>query len=566
MIRTSGGGTSIDSGEAFLSSIRGNMVKTGYVPEVLNMTVTPAPREEGESPITATINRDTFVAYVPASTTITLTYTTAWSADPALYGISVSGTPVNGDIITVVYVQAERGTITPAMPTTFNSTGWNLYDNATGYARVVRYSTVYGFKLGGTYSLVDFSETLTGARTSVTLENGYFTVPSDGYVFVTGGDETTYIYATWADWTDTYEGDFETYTVDTIDLSTIMVGFPNGLLAVGNVRDEINFNTQTAISRIERLAYTPENLAIVIASGVEYDTDTNYIYAVRSNPFTTTIEVSGTYTVSDHGIEFYTGSTDTPVITEILYGENLKEYLQHDVPEALADLNSKLLKPITITLDTVTNTSGSYTHTTTNGNVTEDMKPIQIQYGIPQTFLAPVEVTTGDGFVTLTCSSVSGTSTVSVTMVHTQPVDGGQSIHPAVTSTEFDILADRIGAISTLTTTNKSNTVGAINEVNTAMANKANKSDLRVKYLANSAKTTITITTTSTLDAKTLFLVMHRNSDNGLTLVSGGGVVNNLIANASLTASVSGNVITLTGNNLYYGSITVISGVEFTLA
>lgn len=90
----------------------------------------------------------------------------------------------------------------------------------------------------------------------------------------------------------------------------------------------------------------------------------------------------------------------------------------------------------------------------------------------------------------------------------------------------------------------------------------------KVKNVTNGGVTTIKITTASTLDAKDLFLIMHRNSDNGLTLVSGGGVVNNIVnsSSAGLTASVSGNTITMTGNNLYYARVTVIGGVNFTLS
>lgn len=328
--RTSGGDASIEDGSASLTSIKGNMIHTGYVAESINMTVSPAERAEGVDPITATLDRDTFVAYVSESGTTTLTYTTAWSADPTNYGITVTGTPISGDVITVVYVKENRGTITPANPASFNSTGWNLFNGTDGYARVVKYSDDYGYKIGGTYSLVDFATTPTGTRSAVTVTDGYFTVPSDGYVFVSGSDATTYIYATWSDWIDDYEGDFESYTVDSIDLTEVMLIFPYGLLAVGNVRDEINLNAQQAINRIERLSYTAENLETVIESGVDYECDTNYIYAVRSTAATTSITVDPSYTVSDHGIEFFTG-TSVAVIAEALYGENLKDKLRTDV-------------------------------------------------------------------------------------------------------------------------------------------------------------------------------------------------------------------------------------------
>lgn len=401
--RTSGGNAPIESGNASLSTIKGNMIKTGYVAEVLDMTVNAVPRVappaitatidnatfeayvetagtytltytdgwdedptdygitvtndpvdgdeivvvwDGENDpvmtvnaverpvppaITATIDKATFRAYVATSGTVTLSYTSAWSASPALYGITVQNTPVSGDSIVVDYVKENRGTITPANVSAFNSTGWNLYDNDTGYAKVIKYSDTYGYYIGGNYSIVAFAATPTGTPSAVTVNDGYFNIPSDGYIIITGGDATTYIFPTWSDWVDGYEGDFEPYTVDTINLSSIMVSFTAGLCAIGEVRDELNFNIQKAYSRIDRMAYTAENLAAVIATGRAYDTDTNYIYVVRETPVEYSFSIDGTYSVSDHGIEYFTASTTTPVICETLYGENLKDKLRTDV-------------------------------------------------------------------------------------------------------------------------------------------------------------------------------------------------------------------------------------------
>lgn len=335
IIRTSGGEASIADGSAWLSEIRGNMTKTGYVAESLQMTVTPATREEGDEPITATIDRDTFVAYVSTSGTTTLTYTTEWSADPANYGITVTGTPVDGDEIVVVYVKENRGTITTATPSSFLSTGWNLYNHTAGYARVVNYSSEYGFMIDGTYTGLAFATTLSGEQTEITPVDGYFTLPAgaeDGYVFVTGGNATdTAIWMTWSDWTEEANGGvFEAYSQTTIDLSGVMVNFPDGLMRIGNTYDEINLNTQRAYSRIEKMQYTAENLAGVIASGVPYDTDTSYIYAVRVSPATYTITLDGEYTCSDHGMEMFIG-TSIPVTASSLYGNDLKGKLRRDV-------------------------------------------------------------------------------------------------------------------------------------------------------------------------------------------------------------------------------------------
>jgi hypothetical protein len=235
-------------------------------------------------------------------------------------------------LITVTYVKGNRGTITVATPTSFVSTGWNLYNHAAGYARVVNYSDEYGFMIDGTYTALEFSETLSGTRTTITPVDGFFTINADGFVWVTGGNETdTAIWMTWSDWTDEPNGGvFEAYTSSTVDLSGVMVDFPDGLMRIGNNYDEINLNTGRAYSRIQKMEYTTENLEAVIASGVEYDTDENYIYAVRQFPATYTISLDGEYTVSDHGLEMYVGTT-LPVTSSSLYGQDLKGKLRRDV-------------------------------------------------------------------------------------------------------------------------------------------------------------------------------------------------------------------------------------------
>lgn len=327
ILRTSGGEASIADGSAWLNEITGNTVKTGYVPESIDMTVS--------GNISATLDRDTFVAYVATSGTITLSYTTDWSADPSLYGITVTGTPENGDTIVVVYVKENRGQITTATPMSFVSTGWNLYNHSVGYARVINYSEEYGFMIEGSYSSLKFAETLSGEQVAITPVNGFFVLPAgvtSGYVFVTGGNNTdTAIWMTWSDWTEEANGGtWEAYTQTTIDLSEIMVLFPNGLMRVGNVYDEINLNTQRAYSRIDKIEYTAQNLENVIASGVPYDTDTGYIYFAKESPAMYTINVNGEYAVSDHGMEMFLG-TSVPVTASSLYGQDLKGKLRRDV-------------------------------------------------------------------------------------------------------------------------------------------------------------------------------------------------------------------------------------------
>lgn len=330
--RTSGGTASVKNGDAWLLSVKGQSVHLGYSPEVLRLTVNPMPRSGDDQFITATIDRATFIEYVTGSTTITLTYTTEWSEDPELYGITVNGTPIAGDQITVVYEKEARGVITQSDPQTFVSTGWNLYNHATGYAKVTRYSDVYGYMIEGAYSQIQFSSTLSGQRVTITPQDGKFNVNGDGYIWVTDGDDaTTAIWLTWSDWTEGHDGAYEAYNETVVDLSSVMESvFPNGLLNVGSASDEINISSGMAISRVERLDYTESNLADAIASGREYEYDENYIYLARAADIETTISLLGNYTATDHGTEYFTG-TSCDVYALTVYGANLKNKLERDV-------------------------------------------------------------------------------------------------------------------------------------------------------------------------------------------------------------------------------------------
>lgn len=341
--RTSGGSTPVADGGAWLSSVRGNRVHVGYTPEVLNMTVSHAPREEGEVPITAEIDRDTFIQAVTGSTTITLTYTTSWSANPATYGVTVTGDPISGDVITIAYTAENRGTIIQSDPQTMVATGWNLYNHDVGYAIGLKYQDTATFKIEGTYTAVKFSATIDGAKTTIVPSDGIFTITANGYIWVEGGNDTdTAVYMTWADWILDGPDEWEAYTENVIDLSEVMEDvFPHGLLRVGDIRDEIDFNTGMAISNVERLAYSAENLEQAEASGRTYEYDTNYIYLERAVAQTVDIDVDGEYTVSDHGLEYF---TDTPIAVYaiVIYGNNLKNKLERDVLTKSQDLVNNL--------------------------------------------------------------------------------------------------------------------------------------------------------------------------------------------------------------------------------
>lgn len=333
-LRTTGGTGSVSDGKAYPQHIYGNSRHDGFVAEVLNLTVIPIARTEPDEPITATIDRDTFLEEVEDSDTINLYYTTEWSEDPADYGVTVTGDPVAGDQITIVYVKEVRGTIVVAEPERLVGTGWNLFNYNAGYARVVKYSETYGYKIGGTFTSIAFAASLTDDRISL-LPNidGLFSVPGDGYVFVTGGNNTdTYILTTWSDWIEgPSTGYWEAYRESGIDLSAVVeTYFPYGMLKVGTVRDEIDLVAKRTISRIERMVYNEENRATAAATGRAYDFDENNIYVVRAEPVLNAITIDSEYSVSEHGLEWFT-ETELPLDTEILYGKNLRDKLERNV-------------------------------------------------------------------------------------------------------------------------------------------------------------------------------------------------------------------------------------------
>ena len=300
------------------------------------MTVDAVPRTAPPA-ITATINRGIWVGAVNTSGTYTFTYTTAWNEDLEDYGITVTNDPIAGDQIVVVYVKEVRGEITVATPTKLVGTGWNLYDHSKGYARVVKYSNLYGYAISGTYTSIAFAETPTGTTTAITPdEDGLFDITKDGYIIVTGGNGTdTAIWTTWSDWDEGYSGSWQAYSENSVDISTIMSSrFPYGLLKVGSgssaVYDEIDFVHKQAISRVSRVAYTDEARAAAEAAGRPYEFDEDYIYQARATDIVNSITIDEEYTVSEHGTEFFASST-IPVYSEILYGQNLKDKLKRNV-------------------------------------------------------------------------------------------------------------------------------------------------------------------------------------------------------------------------------------------
>lgn len=323
--------------------IDGDEIVITYVKEVIDDEVDAVDTVRRENPITATIDDEAFDNAVQENGTTTFEYTSSWDKNPASYGITVTNTPVEGDTISVVCTKEVRGTITVFKPAEFYSTNWNLYNNDLGYARTLHYSDQYGFYVGGTFDTnsVKFSTSTdpSATKTDVALTDVgdgmyYFEVEEDGFVWLYNANDTdTYIMMTWSDWQSGPPATFEAHTASTIDLSGIVgagTDFPYGLMAVGNVQDEINISLQTAFSRIGRTTFTAEHLAEVRATGLPYEYDEDYIYFVKETVDTYEIDIDGLYLANDHGLEVFTG-TFVPGYAQMLYGYNLKDKLRTDV-------------------------------------------------------------------------------------------------------------------------------------------------------------------------------------------------------------------------------------------
>ena len=340
--RTTGGSSPIHTGDAWMNLIRGNRSHTGYIPESLTPSKTEAPREEGDAPLSFTVNNATFITKVAGvSTTKTFTFTTSWSEDISEYGIEAEN-EISGDQITIVYVAENRGTIVQSIPEKFISTGWNLFNATLGYAIGLKYADPAQFRIKGTYTSVKFSATLDGTKTTITPVDGLFTLSANGYIWVENSGGTladVQVYMTWTDWVGANDGPstYEAYTESVIDMSGLFTEedcpFPYGLLQCGEIRDEVNFNTGVATSKVARLAYSAENLDTVRGYGRPYEYDTNYIYYERAEYGEVDLDdynLDGQYAADDHGLEMFSG-TPIAVYAVAVYGNSLKNKLEVDV-------------------------------------------------------------------------------------------------------------------------------------------------------------------------------------------------------------------------------------------
>lgn len=507
IFRTTAGDASISSGSATLMAIYGNTEQTGHTDE--SLTATGSFANEGT---TVAIDAATWKSQVAEDGTYVFSYDgTNWKLNDATvslatYGLTVTGAVANGDSISVSYTKLVIGTLSTAKPASFVSTGFNQYNAIAGYAHVKGENQ---YRIDGTYTSLGFTTTVGGTTEAVTVEDGKFTPAEDGYIYVTGGSGDILIALVWSGIRDSdpYEVYSETtVTIPTADASsTALPTASYGMPSVGDVKDEVSFIDRQYIKRIGHYSYSEANLATVEALGVDYVYDLNDIFYVLATPvvYTLASTVSGSYAANDFGTEEFTGTSEA-LEAVIYYGNNLVDKLRNlldiqSIGEGLTLTGSELSASGEGGVKTLT--TADYNYPTNNPtSVALWLLPIglyKISAGLPyyrngsnlrtpsrdilcviqpyssnikSIFLYNDEIPSiyrtnmGGGRIT-TGYSVFGSDEFVLT---------GQSVLDKLTSSSAGnplsanqgrVLNEKIGTLSSLTTTAKTSTVAAINEL-----------------------------------------------------------------------------------------------------
>jgi len=169
------------------------------------------------------------------------------------------------------------------------------------------------------------------------FEDGYFAI-------VTTDLNMLCVHPHWSgpsNWRDEELEDYTEYSASTVIIPSVDIGgtaIPTGtygMAAVGDVRDELDFDAQVFHKRIGRLDYTPANMSFVNQYGTRYETDrvATIFYVLKDEDavdYQLPASTSGLYTVCDYGTEEFSGS-EINVKVSIVYLPNLRDKLRTDV-------------------------------------------------------------------------------------------------------------------------------------------------------------------------------------------------------------------------------------------
>lgn len=521
--RTSGGDASLTSGPAELMYIEGNMNIVGRQEEILNavatnnITVTinaPVWRQSayGEesgtytfnytastetwspslgtyglsvsnvnssnvqisapSNIEATITKTIWETQITTTGTYEFTYTNeTWTLNGSTvslstYGISITGTPEDNDIIlvdyiaatpdstiTVTYQKLNLGTIYVPTPTAFSATGFNQCDTSTMKLDDMTISNGYITSATGKY--VCYCKAVGGVTNGYVAysENGYIenigwcaSEPQESSEVITTGQNVTSTLAsiTFNDdgyvvvvvnnisdlcihpkWSGAADEQYEEYvepsiitfpTTGTLNSTTVQLPLATyGMPAIGAIADKMDLESHLYIQKIGHYIYSAANLQTVQSLGVEYEYDLSHIYYVLPTPIQYNISINSSYTVNDWGTEEFIG-TIVEVGAQTLYAQNLRDKLRTDVltisPQDLTvGQQGQVYTNLNLKSYHLTDTISAFPKTINDSHINYMTSVANIVFGTPSAVLSDVGWTTASGSVVFTGTLASDMTT-----------------------------------------------------------------------------------------------------------------------------------------------------------
>ena len=461
---TSGVWTSDGVGEVILSTY--GLTVSGVVDPSISTSVS------GSGVTAATVVPSTFGGELSSDGMYEFTYSTtanSWqylSEDVSLetYGIAVTGTPNDGDVVTinfvagtpdsvvtVVYTAAERGTIYIPQPTGFSATGFNQFDvdtmvienatftsgtiasgaNTVAYCRAkggvdngqVAYSEgEYILGIGWCAALPEVGSTVVTTGASVAASLASIPFDNDGYVVVEVTDASDLcIHPKWSGAADTDYAEYvapSTITFPLVDVEDVDLPLKTyGMPRVGAVPDTLDLDAGIYVQRIGRLANTPANMSTVVGYGTDYDYDDDYIYYVLPQSVTYEVEISPDYTVNDWGTEEFLG-TEIPCTAQMLYSQNLRDKLRTDVLTISTQtpaLTSSELGSVysNLHLDSfhLSGTITSFPFTIEDERISARSSVVNVVLGTPASVTSDLSWRTDEGVVVISGTLASSSST-----------------------------------------------------------------------------------------------------------------------------------------------------------
>lgn len=284
--------------------------------------------------ISASVDAEEFEdnTYVSPTTAYTYTYTNgSWGDKPA--SVTFTGSPIEGDQITVNITPHDYGTIVSALPTKFKATSMNCFDKDMEHSGDTYNVTNMVPNLTDGYVIYSNASGITSATVNgnpVTVQDNTFAVIyptsfSDVLAITTSNPESICVHPRWSGTKDEVYGEYWT--------SEVAIPQVDNFYSIGNVHNEIDMVNGQYIERVSAYTATEEAINALIADsgktyGVDYIFDDSIIVETLDSAVTSNVTVTGyTYQVDDFGTEEFDGYASA----DLEYKTNLVDKLRVDV-------------------------------------------------------------------------------------------------------------------------------------------------------------------------------------------------------------------------------------------